>query len=277
MAIDFDAAAEFQRTLTTDPQTWTHTPVGTAKGIVVAVVHGTSATDHVSTVTYGGVSMSRTVRATDTATEAGAAELWFLGAGIPTGAQTVSVDLASATTDDIHFVSMSFTAAKNCEVVDSDSISENAANPSVTLQYAGRTCMAVAALYGGGASPAAFTKNANCTVVHDFAIAAFYSVVIRQTSAGSSDFAIGGTASTDDVAYVALALSELAPIDASPGLGALDLTGQAPTIQTPKLVPAALGALDLTGLAPTADIASGFTFPYYILRPRRWHANLLNR
>jgi hypothetical protein len=217
MAITFLNAVEVERTGTTDPQTWTHVPGGTAAAIVVSIVHGTSSTDHVLTVTYGGVSMTRVVRATDTATEPGAAELWFLGSGIPTGNQTVSADLASATTDDIHFVSMSFSAPGDCTAFTSGSINENAANPSVTLTYGGRTAMAVAALYGGGASPASFTPNGNCSAVADFAIAAFYSTVIRQTTAGTADFAIGGTAATDDVAFVALALSEIRSIAVSAG------------------------------------------------------------
>jgi hypothetical protein len=206
---------EVQRTGTTDPQTWTHTPAGTLKGVVVAIVHGTSSTDHVSTVTYGGVALSEVIRRTDTANEPGAAELWFLGSGIPTGAQTVSVDLASATTDDIHFVSMGVTADRDTFVVDSDGINDNTANPSVTLQYGGGTCLAMAALYGGGASPASFTPNANCSAVQDFAIAAFYSTVIRQTTPGTADFAIGGTSGTDDVAYVALAVCEVPSVAAT--------------------------------------------------------------
>ena len=181
MAIAWDVntgTLEVERTGTTDPQTWTHTPAGTLRAVVVAVIHGTSATDHVTSVTYGGQALTEIVRASDSANEPGDVQLWFLGAGIPSGAQTVSVDLASGTTDDIHFVSMGMTASHNCEVVDFDEINDNVANPSVTLQYSGRTALAVAALYGGGASPAAFTKNANCTVVQDFAIAAFYSCLL---------------------------------------------------------------------------------------------------
>ena len=211
LAVNFDTSAEVQRTATTDPQTWTHTPGTNPNGIVVAVVHGTTSTDHVSTMTYGGVSMTRAVTAVDTSTETGRADLWFLGSSIPTGPQTVSVDLASATTDDIHFVSISLYTddASNMEVIDTDLINENATNPSVTLNYSGRTAIAIAALYGGGASPAAFVPNANCSAVQDFAIAAFYSTVIRQTTPGTADFAIGGTAVADDVAYVAIAVAKV--------------------------------------------------------------------
>lgn len=211
MAIAFDASVEAVRTGTTDPHTWTHTPVGTPGAIVVSAIHGTSATDHVLSVTYGGVSMTRIVRATDTVTEPGAAELWFLGAGIPTGAQTVSADLDSATTDDIQFVSMSWTAGADTEVVDFDSISQDAANPQVTLQFGGRSCVSVCALYGGGAAPTSYTSLSDQTRVQDNDFGAFSGCVDRLTTAQTADDTIGYASSTDDVAFVALAFGEVVP------------------------------------------------------------------
>jgi len=259
MAVAFDAAVESERTGTTDPHTWTHTPVGVPRAVLVSAVHGVSTTDHVVGVTYGGVAMARVIRRTDTATELGAAEWWFLGASIPTGAQTVSADLASGTTDDIHFTSISYTASRDCEVVDSDGIAENAANPSVTLQYAGRTCAAVAALYGGGASPAAFTPNANCQTVADFDLGAFYSEVIRQTTPGSADFAIGGTAAVDDVAYVALALSEtLGPIaGTSDGVATASGTMRAKGALVGSSAGSGAAAATLSGVGALAGAAAG--------------------
>jgi hypothetical protein len=202
-------ATESIRTATTDPYTFTHTPTGTPKGIVLCAVHGVSATDHISGVTYGGVAMSRVVRATDTVTEPGAAEIWFLGAGIPTGAQTVSIDLTSATTDDFQFVCITLLTndGGDTEVVDSDGVSENVANPSVTLQYNGRVAAAVGVLYGGGADGSVFTPNANCSTIEDHDLGNFYAEVIKQTTPGNADFTIGGTSGTDDVAFVAAAFA----------------------------------------------------------------------
>lgn len=216
MAIAFDAASELERTGTSDPAEFTHTPVGTPRGVYVSVVHGTDATDYASTVTYGGVAMTRIVRASDETGEPGAAELWFLGSGIPTGAQTVSVDLTSATTVDIHIVCITVTASADTEVVDFDSTSEDQANPSLTLQYSGRTCLAVGALYDGIAAPANFTENGNCTRVHDRDLGAFVSVVMRQTTPGSADFTIGGTATSQSCAFVAIAASEVQAGGAAP-------------------------------------------------------------
>jgi hypothetical protein len=207
--ISIGNATESIRTATTDPYTFTHTPTGTPKGIVLCAVHGVSATDHISGVTYGGVAMSRVVRATDTVTEPGAAEIWFLGAGIPTGAQTVSIDLTSATTDDFQFVCITLLTndGGDTEVVDSDGVSENVANPSVTLQYNGRVAAAVGVLYGGGADGSVFTPNANCSTIEDHDLGNFYAEVIKQTTPGNADFTIGGTSGTDDVAFVAAAFA----------------------------------------------------------------------
>ena len=211
MTITVDAVTENVRTDTTSPQTFSHAGAGSGvKGIVLALVHGVSATDHVSAASYGGTAMTRIQRNTDTSTELGAAEIWFLGASVPQGTQTVSYT-CGATTDDFHAVSVTLLGSGDLRVIDNDGVSENAANPSVTLQYLGRSCMAFAALYGGGADGGSFTPNGNCTTIHDHDLGAFYSEVIRQTTAGTADFAIGGTSSSDDVAFAAIAVTEITP------------------------------------------------------------------
>lgn len=217
--VALDASTESVRTGTQDPYTFNHTgraeANGGIQGVIVTAIHGTSSTDHVSTVTYGGVSMSRVIRATDTVTEPGAAEIWFLGTGLSGkgGTQTISADLTSATTDDIEFCAITLVTndGSDIEVIDSDSISENATNPSVTLQYGGRYAISIGALYGGGAAPSSFVPNGNCTEVTSEDLGAFYAFVLRQTTPGTSDFAIGGTAATDDVAYVAAAFAKVIP------------------------------------------------------------------
>jgi hypothetical protein len=215
VTVSVDAATENVRTGTTSPQTFSHAGAASGvKGVVLAIVHGTSSTDHVTAASYGGVPLVRKQRNVDTATEPGAAELWFLGAGVPQGTQTVSYTPGS-TTDDIHAVAITLLGSDDLEVVDQDGIDNNVADPSVTLQYSGRTCMAFGALYGGGAAPSSFTPNANCATVHDHDLGAFYSEIIRQTTPGSADFTIGGTAATDDVAFSAIAVSEVVPVGRS--------------------------------------------------------------
>jgi len=222
VTVAWDAThTESIRTDTSDPYTFAYTPTGTPRAIILGIVHGVSSTDHVVTVTYGGVSMTEVIRATDTATEPGAAEIWFLGSAIPTGTQTISVDLASATTDDIHFVVASMTAAADTEVIDSDGIAENAANPTVTLQKAGRTAGCWAIMYGGGAAPGG-TLATGCTLDHTHDLTAFYSQACYETTIGTGDFTIGwSTLGTDDLAFVAVAVSEVSALveDPAPYVG----------------------------------------------------------
>lgn len=150
--------------------------------------------------------MARAVTAADTTTEAGRADIWWLGRGVPTGTQTVSVDLTSATNDDIQFVVFGFTGSKNIDLVDFDSINANTANPSITMQYAGRTCVTIAAFYYGGS--AAPTPNANMTNLHTHDFTAQFGSVDMQTTPGTSDFVCSYTAD-DDTGLAVAAFSEV--------------------------------------------------------------------
>jgi hypothetical protein len=211
MTVAFDAVVESVRTDTSDPMTWTHTPVGTPRAIVVAFTHGVSDTDHVLTVTYGGINITERVRATDTTTEPGASELWFIGSGIPTGAQTISADHASGTTDDIQGVSWSLTALSDCEIIDSDSISQNAANPTLVMQKEGREGWCACAMYNGGAAPGGTLATGNTQGPNED-LTAFYADTCYETTVDAADHTIGwSTLGTDDLAIVALCVVEIIP------------------------------------------------------------------
>lgn len=213
MAIAFVAATEAIRTATTDPFTWTHTAGGTLRGVCVVAIHNVSATDHVTTITYGGVSMTEVVRATDGTTEPGAAEIWFLGQGIPTGDQTVSVDLSSATGDDFQFVSIGFSANLDTRVLASVGENDNQANPSAVLAYAANLGVCIMAMFSGLASAGSIAELGTATLVHDhtFATASQCAEVARQTTPGTGDYTAGFTSATDDCAFVAAAFTEVNP------------------------------------------------------------------
>lgn len=211
MAVSVDLATEDLRTGTTSPQTFSHGGAASGvRGVILFIIHGTSETDHVSAASYGGSALTR-VNRTSVGTEPGASEAWFLGSSIPQGTQTVSYT-PGATTDDIYAVVITLLGSDDLEVVDSDVQTGVVTNPSITLQYGGRTCMAFGGMYHGESQFAeVLTPNANCTLVHDVSslTASGFGAVIRQTTAGSSDFAIGGTCAGDEVAFMALAISEV--------------------------------------------------------------------
>lgn len=197
------------RTGTQDPYTFVHNG-GTPQGILVAVVSGLGTSIHVA-LDYGGVNLANIISASDTVTETGRASFWFAGSGIPTGTQTLTADLTSAVTDDVHYVLWELSGGADLEVIDSDLLEENQANPVVTLNKGGRSALCVAAMYGGGAAPGG-TLAAGNTLDHTHDLGAFYSQTCYETTVDTADHAIGwSTLASDDLAFVAVAIAEVIP------------------------------------------------------------------
>lgn len=220
MTITVDVVTEAVRTGTGSPDTASHGGhASLVKGVVMALIHGTSSTDHVSAASYGGVAMTRIQRNTDTATEAGAAELWFLGASptqtVPQGTQTRSYT-PGATTDDILCVTITLLAdTPYLQIASQGGVNENAANPSVALITGGWSGMAFAAQYSGLTDGTSVNAGASCTNVSTLDLAGnFTARVIRQTTGGTADFTIAMTSATDDVAFAAMMVVEFRPIPA---------------------------------------------------------------
>lgn len=210
MTITRDVTTEDTRTGTDSPHTFNHAAASSGvKGVVLCLTHGTSSTDHVTAASYGGVAMIRYSRATDTVTEPGAAEIWFVGANIPQGTQTVSYT-CGATTDDIHAACITLLAADDTEVIFRGEVNEDATNPSVTTFVRGRSAMAFAAFYSGLATPASLTAGTNCTKLTSAGLTGtFSSAAFCQTTASTSNFAMATTAASDDVAYATVAVAEV--------------------------------------------------------------------
>lgn len=200
------------RTDTSDPYSLAVTVPSNCKGIFVGISHGTENTDLITSVSFDGVTFTRVVTATDDTTEPGRAYLYF-GAktSFTSGAGTISVNMASATGTDVHFnvwYAGSDITNATLRVADSDSISENAANPTVTLNKGGLSGWSVCQMYGGGAAPGGTLATGNTlagTVDHT----AFYSQGCHETTIDSSDHTIGwSTLGTDDLAFVAAVVVE---------------------------------------------------------------------
>ena len=247
MALAFDAytkSAQFLEDLYPSPYTFTHTPVGTPRGVIVMVVcfPTDGGVDLVSGVTYGGVAMTRIQAAWDTATEEGCAYLYFLGSGIPTGAQTVAIQEVD---NGVVFpkkvaVAVTVTAATTTTVVAASAKVENdTANPSATLTANGASGMAFAAMFSGLGSAA--TAAAGCTMIdsHNYDSAGLrYADWVRVTSASTSNQTVGFTSASDDVGFVAALITEAATTSASggnaTGTGASYVAG--PTVKAGALI-----------------------------------------
>ena len=131
MAIAYDAIAIPALAFYEATFSWTHTPVGTPRGVAV-IISQEKATDQVSGITYGGVNMTRVRFDARTATEAGGVYIYFLGSGIPTGAQAVVVTLSGV--EDTNAVSLTVTAASDTSVDTSNGLDAGIiANPSLSI------------------------------------------------------------------------------------------------------------------------------------------------
>lgn len=211
MAVAFDAFSDVAAATTT-PLSWTHTPSGTPAGAIVLIIADATTLDRITSVTYGGTSMTRV----GTFHSKGSSEyfttyLYFLGASVPSGAQTVLVHNNGATVSK-RAGAITLTADTDTEVVDEDiSIESDAeANPTGTLSLGGRTSFAAIVFGSGRPGPANITPLTNWTdqLEHDFGAssAGWYTYDII----GSADVTIGWSQGSDDTCASALAVSEVA-------------------------------------------------------------------
>ena len=130
---------------------FTHAPVGTPRGVLLLVASSV-VDDGIASVTYGGVSMTEVTGSPATeATEPEIVHAFFLGASVPTGAQTVSITKTGATTTDHYCECITFTAAGDMQVTDTSTASGTGANPSVTLSLGG-VASYCALVFGSGAN-----------------------------------------------------------------------------------------------------------------------------
>jgi hypothetical protein len=199
VAVAFDAfssVAEGTGTLS-----WTHTPVGTPKGIRVDIVEN-GGTNGVTGVTYGGVALELVAANAKTSGEAGTVVTYFLGRNIPTGARTVSVTVSDAVAKRagaITLTALADTAWIACEQsIGSDSL----ANPSATINLLGKTCFVSLAGHSGQNAVTGITPSTGWTsrLEHDFGnqTAAWYTY----NTIATSNVACGWTQTADDAAMM---------------------------------------------------------------------------
>mgnify|MGYP001594830444 CR=1 FL=1 len=193
---------------------WTHTPTGTPRGVLIYVFDLGSSTDTVLSVSYGGVSVPAVSggRAVDSVTEPGSCKTYFLGSGVPTGAATVSVNLDTGAAE--HWaVCVTVGATGNTEVYTPGIVllegDGTLAEQSVDDGSPGTSSLRFA---GGFSGLAAFPPTgANSTAVHNFDTGQQTAAVVGETTGGQGARLVGFTSGTsDDRAFVHLAVREVA-------------------------------------------------------------------
>jgi hypothetical protein len=207
VAIAFDAVSNC--TTEAIAPSWTHTPVGTPRGVLVYIDTEFLSTDVVSGDTYGGVAMTEVsgsplLKATG---EIAGTYCYFLGASIPTGAQTVAV---TNTTQNAWARCVTVTGAADIEVVDTTTVSaDSGADPSGTLSLGGRTCYAVMGGMSGIGDPANITPVTGWTSRDEYDFGAFLAFMYTKDATDTADITFSLTMGTDDINMIGVAISEI--------------------------------------------------------------------
>jgi len=221
MTAAFDAFTKIDTVTDTSsaggPLSGTHTPSGTPRGVIVYIHQSAGTTggdgDDVSAVTYGGVSMSRVTTAADTAGETMRTYAYFLGASIPTGAQTVTVTYSGGSATRILYC-ISVTASADTEVDASNIAEEDQADPDITVATTASTNCFVSGIISSGLST--HTNLSSGTGYTELDLTDYVSRasnVQRRTSnsTGGNVSVLWDTATiSDDVAAIGVAIKESA-------------------------------------------------------------------
>jgi hypothetical protein len=218
MAIAYDAVSSTS-TSAFGNRSFTHTPVGTPKGVVVFVIENEGIAvkdptfpDQVSSVTYGGVSMTEAASSPNLAASATAEDCamhcFVLTSGIPSGAQTVSVT-SSASTGITDICCVTVTSAGNTSVVNTLTYDGVGANPASTLTLSGNTCLVMEGVFSGQAAVTGITPPTGWSSTREYDTGSEQHAVYVYDTVGSSDVSTGFTQTSDDYKVFAIALKEV--------------------------------------------------------------------
>ncbi len=211
-AVAFDASSSIADLTGTNVNgSWTHTPTGTPRGVVV-FIYSEEPTDFVTGVTYGGTSMTETsgspnLKAT---TETMSVYAYFLGASVPTGAQTVQISVNGDGVANYFATAFTITAAADTVIQDVDGTinSSSSTNPSVTLSLGGLTSWCAIGFASGIAAPANITPLTNWTSTAEADFGAMTGGAYRYNTVSTADVTAGWTQAADDAVAITIAITE---------------------------------------------------------------------
>lgn len=257
MAVAHSAASESHTGTTGSTNqaafSWTHTQTGTPRGVVVFVSTFASVTDLITSVTYGGVALTRLSggSAQDAAGELGRMDAFFLGSGLSAGNQTITVNRTNNAT--VMYAAAATVTAGADTAVPTQTIVLLQGDGTLTVQSVndtspGQNSVRYAGSYSGlGSPPPAGTGS---TLLNSIDIGAYGSALVRETTAGQGARNVGFNSASDDRAVVHLAIRELVPRSLPQTVASFTLTGQPNTLTkagAPKVITGELGTFTLTG------------------------------
>lgn len=220
MAVAHDAGSESHLaqndvSVSEDSFSWTHTPVGTPRGVLVFVMTYADA-DYITSVTYGGSALAAVTggEAADTAGEPLRCTAFFLGSSIPTGAQTVLVTRTNNATN-MYAAAATVTASSDTAVHEAGIVLLQGDGALAEQNVDDGSPGSSSVRYAGIASGSTTTSvaGANSTSIAEVVPgAATHAKVVRETVAGQGSRPVGAVlAGSDDRAAVHLAIKETAP------------------------------------------------------------------
>lgn len=229
---------------------WTHTQTGTPQGVVVFVSTYASVANLITSVTYGGVALTRLTGglAQDGAGELGRLDTFFLGSGLGTGNQTITVNRTNNSTV-MYAAAATVTAGANTAVPQATIVllqgDGTLAAQTVDDTSPGANSVRYAGCYSGLNAPP--TAGTGSTLLNSIDIGNYGSALVRETTAGQGARSIGFTGATDDRAAVHLAIRELVPRTFTQTVGTFTLTGNAAKLLRNPQIDGGTGAFTLTG------------------------------
>lgn len=215
MAVAFDAVSNGGAGATGN-DSWTHTPVGTPKGVLVYIV-GDLITDEINSVTYGGVAMTEVALSPVTLNSAEDAIVhgYFLGSGVPTGAQTVAYTTSGSTVTH-SACAITMTATGNTAVEDTSTISSSSAtDPSVTMTITVDSFLSIAFM-SGSAAVGDITPNIGWTSRFEDDLGGQVNGFYTKNANVSVDTAVGYTCGSDESCLLGVAVKEVAVASSTP-------------------------------------------------------------
>ena len=219
MTIAFDAFSSTGSTLGAS-NSWTHTPVSTdVRALILTLASQPGTTDHVTSVTYGGVALSHVALSPHPITagaEDGFISGYFLGTSIPQGAQTAAVNISTASTRAWRAGLTTVTAAAAVEV-ENTAVLDGAAvtNPSVTLATTPNlNCFIHGILYSGQNAITGITASTNYTESTEFDLGSqVVGWMYRTNNSTGGDVIVNWTAGSAVAGIMAIALNEIVTAD----------------------------------------------------------------
>lgn len=196
MAIAYDAESSSSGT---GDLSWTHTPIGSPRGVIVLVAQNNNP-DQITAVTYGGTPMTRLISAVKTSGEDGRSYIYFLGGGITAGAQTVAVTTSGLNNRVAAAISMTANADTE-EETNNTFTSDSASSPiDVVLSIgAGVETYCMGTAFCGRGNLGGFAPGTNYTNSSELDFGTSCGSNIRRTSnATGGDETVQWTATASD-------------------------------------------------------------------------------